>query len=302
MGSRAVASLLLVAVSVVVAASCGGTVRVAAARTSPVAICGAANECGGGLDCVCGVCSRQCTDDAGCPEGHACATDGSATFLSLCGGEVTRPAGVCVPRCTELDGGASTCSGRDTCGDVGCQPTACNTDYAAIARSGGATVSFRRDVMPFFGMSCVASSCHNQTDRVAGLDLGVRCKYDPPTKGCVFPDAVDPTSTSSNPPAPLTDDVVARVREGLLAPSSTAPAVLRVEPGHPERSFLVDSLLGTTNERGYVCSNQDTTHEPDPKPCGEFMPLTIPPLCMSSLGRRQVDTVIRWILEGAQDD
>jgi hypothetical protein len=116
-------------------------------------------------------------------------------------------------------------------------------------------------------------------------------------RACVFPEAIDPNSTSINPPEPLTDEIVNEVRSNLLARSATAPDVLLVSPGAPEESFLLDAIAGAGNNRGYRCTNQDSSHESQPKPCGDHSLL-----CETAAGRERFDTIARWITEGAPDN
>lgn len=67
---------------------------------------------------------------------------------------------------------------------------------------------------------------------------------------------------------------------GLLVnvPSSEVPSILRVAPGDPDGSFLVQKLEGTAA-------------------AGARMPLGRPPLAQST-----VDVIRQWIIEGALDD
>ena len=157
--------------------------------------------------------------------------------------------------------------------------------------------------MPIFGLSCDASDCHNARDRKSGLGLGWPCAYDVASGACVFPAAQDPNATGSNPPKPLTEDVVDAVYADLLADSATAAAsgVKQVVPGDPARSFLLDKLADTQGSRGYACTNQDPSHEANPLPCGAAMPLG-GSMCQGADGQSRFDLVARWIAQGARNN
>ena len=59
----------------------------------------------------------------------------------------------------------------------------CKIDWTQYTAS-TAPVSFKNDVMPAFGLSCVVSDCHNSgdTNPRAGLPLGPKCGFDAATK------------------------------------------------------------------------------------------------------------------------
>ncbi|HEX4474509.1 MAG TPA: hypothetical protein VH142_05485, partial [Polyangiaceae bacterium] len=187
-------------------------------------------------------------------------------------------------------------------------------------------VSYQKDVLPIFGLSCALSGCHNYWDASrdpttgainpgstpvfkAGLALSVRCQ----TAGmgadltCTFPPtAPDPDPNASNPQVsqaqPLTPAILQDLYGELMAPSTTAPAVMRVVPGHPESSFLIDKLAGTENKKNYTCMNQDSSHEPQPAlPCGVGMPQDdtgITFMCESTPDDFSI--IARWVAQGAK--
>lgn len=193
-----------------------------------------------------------------------------------------------------IPGGAGGASGAASCDAI---------DYASYKT--GATPSFRTDIMPIFGLSCTASSCHNTQIKKAGLDLGVRCKYDLTTLKCVFPDAVDPMDQSADPYSPLTATVLAATRTSLMAPAKTvtSASIPRVLPGDPEHSFLVQKVTDKQNAEGYTCTNADpsnSTVQP-PLACGDLMPLGATPLCEGTQ-RPNFDLIARWIAQGAPDN
>jgi hypothetical protein len=262
---------------------------------------------GGETNWVC-VADVDCNGTASCVA-HQCVERDGATASSANGGA---PGG-------DAAGGARS-TGSQTDSGIGglpmvffdgalpsSPPPCSDIDLAAIQANPGPTVSFKNDIMPIFGLSCTASDCHKDPDRKAGLYLGVRCKYDPATKVCSFPAVPDTSGTSTNPPAPLTDQVLADVYASLLEPAKTVTTgdVMRVAPGSLSRSFLIDSLMGTTNDRGYTCTNQDPSHEANPQPCGDSMPLNNPPECSaagSTPPRLSFLLIARWIAEGAPNN
>lgn len=187
-------------------------------------------------------------------------------------------------------------------GAGGAAGASCATiDYASYM--GGTVPSFKTDIMPIFGLSCTASDCHNSHDKKAGLDLGWKCVYSATTKTCDFPAMVDPNTTSSNPPKPLTPDVLAAVYASLMAPAKTvtSASVPRVIPNDPEHSFIIEKVADTQNKRGYTCTNQDPSHETNPEACGAVMPLGSDPLC-SGTNRPRFDLLARWIANGAPNN
>jgi len=277
--------------------ACGGKVIDENAPDHLLERCSTSRDCGGGLACLCGMCTRSCSTDAECGDhpGLGCATSDSGGFQGACYPEPDVP-GICLERCQ--DGG---CSALRSCTDgISCVQSGCDT-VADVPRE-STPVSFRRDVMPIFGLSCTGTMCHNEADHVANLYLGPRCKFDVSTKLCTFPDVEDTSGLTANPPAPLTDARVAAVYAQLVQPSATAPAVMRVVPGKPNESFIVDSILGRENDRGYECTNQDPLHEGDvPKPCGDPMPFDMD-WCDNARGRASADVIIEWIRQGAHVD
>lgn len=177
----------------------------------------------------------------------------------------------------------------------------CDTiDYASYMT--GAPKSLKNDLMPIFGRACTASDCHNTHDKKAGLNLGVKCNYDLNTKTCPFPAAPDPNDMSPNPAMPLTPAVLTDTYASLKAPAMTVTSVsvLRVTPGDPEHSFLIQKVSGKQNAEGYTCTNQDPSHSTvdPPLACGDLMPLGSTPLCEGTT-RADFDNIARWIAQGA---
>jgi hypothetical protein len=93
-------------------------------ETHWLAVCAQDEECGGtDLSCVCGTCTRACSDDAACAGGPdaACFDPNSPLLLQRCedrGSDSSH--GLCLPRCTnDLD-----CGDRRACVQRTCVPSA----------------------------------------------------------------------------------------------------------------------------------------------------------------------------------
>lgn len=199
-------------------------------------------------------------------------------------------------------------SGSDGGGGGGA-PATCSTDYAKIT-AGAPTISFKDDIMPIFGLSCVAGECHNVSEPRprAGLVLGVKCKYDATAKWkCTFP-----TTAGADPikdPQPLTQAIIDQVYANLMLTSKTVPGsgdagvggVKRVAPGDDVHSFLLDKIADIQNEQPYKaeCQNQDTSKSTFP--CGDKMPLTgTASLCVQDPDR--FAAIAQWIAQGAKNN
>lgn len=84
-------------------------------ETNWLAICTMNSQCTGGTECLCGVCTKACSNDAACnAPGIRCATAGSPAFESECRDERTGP-GICLASCT-----ADGCKGTATCSNGFC--------------------------------------------------------------------------------------------------------------------------------------------------------------------------------------
>jgi hypothetical protein len=173
------------------------------------------------------------------------------------------------------------------------------THFDAATVAGRPPVSFTNDLLPMFGLSCVTSDCHGSDAMKAGLYLGHKCGYDPNAKWkCTFP----ATAQGDFGPAPDDPQTISAIYASLLAPAQTGNdgSVQRVKPGDPANSFLVLSLANQQNARGYACTNQDPSHEPEPAPsCGESMPLNGDLWCDSPNVQAKFDAVVTWIAQGA---
>jgi hypothetical protein len=134
--------------------------------------------------------------------------------------------------------------------------------------------------MPIFQGKCAASSCHNEGHKEAGLSLG-------PASG-----------------SPVDDTVLKDVHDNLVntpAQTVTTGDVMRIVPGDPSKSFLVDKITDTQNDKGFKCTNQNPNYVTVPQPCGDYMPTSGGDhLCPAS--RAKFDTIINWIAQGAQNN
>ena len=150
------------------------------------------------------------------------------------------------------------------------EPAVCSGDYSQLP---AAEVSLERDLMPMFGASCTFSSCHDRSSKKAGLFLG------------------DPSS-------PIDPTLLMEVRDSLLAPSMTvtAPAVPRVTPGDPTKSFLLDKVTGSQDGRGYTCESQEPSPA-DSTSCGATMPFGYADYCAEN--PHKVGAMAAWIRDRA---
>ena len=146
--------------------------------------------------------------------------------------------------------------------------------------------------MHVFGLSCTQTTqCHgtDSTRPMAGLLLGPPCGYDQTTGRCTFPTT------------PLTDQLLTQVYTTLVnvpAVTVTSPTVMRVAPGDPAGSFLIQKAAGIHEDQGYMCTPQHSTAV---TPCGNEMPPGAT-LCLQLNGQTRFDTIAKWILDGAQNN
>lgn len=180
-------------------------------------------------------------------------------------------------------GGGGGTSG--TGGSGGGTPAGCNLDFTRLTSH--ATVSLTNDVMPIFGLSCVASSCHDKDSPIASLYLGPHCTPNVTTKVCEY-------ATTD----PLTATEVTNVWTNLVGfASKTAPAVMRVAAGDPANSFLLQKTSNTQSTHNYACMPQD----PGATGCGDEMPPGAT-LCTQNNGQERWDTIAAWIQQGAPNN
>lgn len=160
-------------------------------------------------------------------------------------------------------------------------------------------ISFRNDLMPIFGLGCIASSCHDQGAHKANLVLG-----DPSACGPMGTNCFDATAkwsyTFKTAPADREALATSILANLVNAASATNPALVRVVPQNPANSFLLDKVTGQQNSKQYpgTCTNLDTTR---PGVCGSDMPQGTPGgLCAEQANR--VTAIAQWIQQGAQNN
>jgi len=170
-------------------------------------------------------------------------------------------------------------------------------------KTGGDMISLWQDLLPLFGLSCVVSDCHAPKDHKAGLNLGNKCAYDVNAKWkCTFPAMPDPSGDPTKP-APDDETLVNTIYTDLLAPAMTVTngSVKRVVPGDPANSFFLLKLADQQNSKGYMCMNQDPSHESSPPPCGVSMPQNQDKYCTASY-RARFNAIAYWIAQGAKNN
>ena len=122
---------------------------------------------------------------------------------------------------------------------------ACFSEH--VADPGDGPVSFAQDVQPIFTGSCALGGCHSNP------------------------------ANPSEKPMRLTQaeayDAIVNVSAAEL------PSMDRIEPGNPDRSYLVHKIQGTHQQQGGS---------------GDRMPIG------GALSQAQIATIRRWVTEGAQ--
>lgn len=191
----------------------------------------------------CGECNQKCDSGKICAEGSC--INPCASNQVLCGAScvtlesATNNCGACGHKC----GPGSSC----TAGACACDPP--DLDGGGGAGGEGAVnvgpVSFSDDILPILENSCSGSDCHTETTRKAPLGL-------------------EPSEAYSH--------LVNAAAQGC-------DAATLVVPGDPNKSYLLDKLLG-----GAVCD-------------GAQMPLADKPLPEVATAR-----FVRWICDGAQEN
>lgn len=176
----------------------------------------------------------------------------------------------------------------DESGNMGVTPPGC-ADFSGLPTT--PPVSFEHDLMPIFGLSCIASSCHDRSAKKAGLVLGDPSACGPPGTSCYDPAA----KWKYKFPGPIDPNLLNEVFSNLVASSMTVPGLQRVTPGNPGQSFLIDKISGLENSKQYPvpCQSQDPTR---PGACGSDMPLNSPSLCQDSPDK--VRAIATWINQG----
>ena len=101
------------------ALGCGSsTTREFGGETNWLRACVADDDCDAETSCICGLCSKTCSDAAECGDGLACQPKESTLVYTACG--TLAEAGMCAPECTEDD----DCGAGQRCAQGACAPTA----------------------------------------------------------------------------------------------------------------------------------------------------------------------------------
>jgi hypothetical protein len=140
-------------------------------------------------------------------------------------------------------------------------------DYASFD---GTTpvVGFAADVLPIFQQSCsLSSACHNNEAGTGGR----------------------PYMGTKNDVVPTAQQIQLIFDQNVGAMSVKEPDMAIVEPGDPERSFLMYKMDGVFDCPLLECTAKNA--------CGTKMPQGGP-----TLAQEQLDTVRRWIAQGAKND
>jgi hypothetical protein len=235
-----------------------------------------------------------CGNDTGNPGGSTGGIGGVAGMVGAGGGLVGGGGGA------PPTGGAAGAAGGAAGAGLG---TGCDDINYDAFKTGGDPISLRQDLLPMFGLSCVVSDCHAPKDHKAGLTLGNKCAYDMNAKWkCTFPPMPDPSGDPSKP-APDDEAMVAQIYKDLLDPAVTVNGgmVKRVAPGDPANSFFLLKLADQQNSKGYMCTNQDPSHESSPPPCGVSMPQNQEKYCTASY-RARFNAIAYWIAQGAKNN
>lgn len=161
---------------------------------------------------------------------------------------------------------AAGCDGDtpdDCLDDKGCFDYACYTP--------GPTRSFKKDVLPIFEQSCsLSSSCHGNAKSPMTAD-----GYQP------YLGEVDPTDAKPSDVAKILSLIVSQ-------PSPSAMGENIVEPGKPEKSWLMQKMDGDVACGLVTCAFSD---------CGKSMPEGVKPLPQATR-----DVIRDWIKQGAQNN
>jgi len=141
---------------------------------------------------------------------------------------------------------ATTSAQPPTSSTTTTQPRTNTSAPPPTTSSTASSVSFSKDIQPIFNANCVV--CHTGTSGPVGLSL-------------------DPGSSYKN---------IVNVN------STEAPALKRIAPGYPDKSYLLDKVLGTQTQAGGS---------------GAQMPFGASPLPQSQIG-----LIRQWVSQGAPNN
>jgi hypothetical protein len=89
-------------------------------NTNWLASCESSDDCNGGTQCVCGVCTLECASDSECVALAGGVCDSSSGALESACGEAMPPEGLCLPQCSDT----APCGDGQRCVDNHCLPEA----------------------------------------------------------------------------------------------------------------------------------------------------------------------------------
>jgi len=176
-------------------------------------------------------------------------------------------------------GGGGSCDTGGADGGTCNPPTSPNPTpaYTSCANLTSPTVSFAKDVMPTFNLSCgVSNACHQPPANPAVASLVLGCNG----MGC--PDGGVPAAT---------------VIQNIVGKSALEnPGMDIVKAGDPANSYLMHKIDGDQCQYATACQ---ATHNPifSEPPCGTQMPYN-----SGVIDTATRDNIRRWIAQGAQNN
>lgn len=136
---------------------CTGELEESGSNTNWYSTCDATSDCGGDLECVCGVCTTSCTSS--CPEDGTCVRSGSSVERQLCASSLAASEGVapldgsskdgmCLASCEESsDCGAAALCLDGACVQAGEADEDCPNDASIELDTGGAELVAREGLV-----------------------------------------------------------------------------------------------------------------------------------------------------------
>ena len=169
---RTVSTLVLLALGSALGAACDGqTIRSTGSETNWLGSCSDDSECQQG-HCLCGICSEECTELAGCEGTSICASNQNAAYGRLCAEEPMAPEGLCLRACDGTTCPANQRCLAGACVDVTDQDLCTSDEDCDLANAGGACDADGH---------CIIASCKRDFDD---------CNDDP-ADGCEANFAID---------------------------------------------------------------------------------------------------------------
>ncbi|MGD8862980.1 MAG: hypothetical protein PVI30_23405 [Myxococcales bacterium] len=148
-----------------------GTDPAVGGETNWLRRCDADSECAQG-DCVCGVCSRQCDEDADCPGQLVCQAEGDRTYDDTCAALGSDAPGLCSPQCET----AADCGPAQGCAQGACVPAPMGADAGGASggtgSAGGAGASSPANaVAPLDGMPALFVDANLRMDATCQVSV-----------------------------------------------------------------------------------------------------------------------------------